>query len=324
MSYLTNSEEAFTRFIEGFRDERDEVKYEQSISEMAVKGQKSIVVDFKDVNSFDTEFARQILDNPKDYLPHFDIVAFSKLRMRDPIYADEIKRVHVRFRGLPTETLLHRIGAEHIGRLIMVNGIIVRATKVQPFITKAAFLCSQCGETILLEQTDQLLKTPRECPSCNSRRRFNHVPTESVFVDSQQFFISGTEEEMVEFYVEIFDDIVGTAEPGEHVVITGVVGARLVGKTRVAKLYIKGNHLEIERKSEVHTREPGLQAELEKVLGVITEMERITSLVRDDDLFETLMEDHGVIRAEAARLIGVLMRNGTIYSPRPGYYKKTV
>ena len=53
-------------------------------------------------------------------------------------------------------------------------------------------------------------------------------------------------------------------------------------------------------------------------------MERITSFVRDDDLFEALMEDHGVIRAEAARLIGVLMRNGTIYSPRPGYYKKTV
>ncbi len=142
MASLIQSEEAFTRFIEGFRDEKDEVKYEQSLSEMAVKGQKSIIIEFRDVYSFDTELARQILDNPDDHIPHLDIAAFSKLRMRDPIYADEIKGVHVRFRGLPTETLLRRIGAEHISRLVMVNGIIVRASAVQPFITKAAFRCS--------------------------------------------------------------------------------------------------------------------------------------------------------------------------------------
>jgi hypothetical protein len=52
-------------------------------------------------------------------------------------------------------------------------------------------------------------------------------------------------------------------------------------------------------------------------------MERITGVVKDEDLFNTLMEDHGIGRAEAARLIGVLMRDGTIYSPRPGYYKRT-
>jgi DNA replicative helicase MCM subunit Mcm2 (Cdc46/Mcm family) len=46
-------------------------------------------------------------------------------------------------------------------------------------------------------------------------------------------------------------------------------------------------------------------------------------VVKDDDLYSTLMEDHGINRTEAARLIGVLMRDGTIYSPRPGYYKRT-
>ncbi len=45
--------------------------------------------------------------------------------------------------------------------------------------------------------------------------------------------------------------------------------------------------------------------------------------MKDEDLFDALMEDHGIGRAEAARLIGVLMRDGTIYSPRPGYYKRT-
>jgi replicative DNA helicase Mcm len=66
-----------------------------------------------------------------------------------------------------------------------------------------------------------------------------------------------------------------------------------------------------------------LQVQLQKVLSVITEMERITGVVKDDDLFDALLEDHQISRADAAKLIGVLMRDGTIYSPRPGYYKRT-
>jgi replicative DNA helicase Mcm len=74
----------------------------------------------------------------------------------------------------------------------------------------------------------------------------------------------------------------------------------------------------------LYTGKPrSLQMQLQKVLVVISEMDRITGVVRDDDLFDALMSDHGIGRSEAARLIGVLMRDGTIYSPRPGYYKRT-
>jgi len=73
----------------------------------------------------------------------------------------------------------------------------------------------------------------------------------------------------------------------------------------------------------LYTGKPrSLQMQLQKVLGVVSDMERITGVVKDEDLFNTLMEDHGIGRAEAARLIGVLMRDGTIYIPRPGYYRK--
>ena len=67
-----------------------------------------------------------------------------------------------------------------------------------------------------------------------------------------------------------------------------------------------------------------LQIQLQAVLEVIGEMERIEGAVRDDDLYEALRSEHGLGRTEVARLIGVLMRDGTIYSPRPGYYKRTV
>ncbi|MDP7207252.1 MAG: minichromosome maintenance protein MCM, partial [Candidatus Bathyarchaeota archaeon] len=75
----------------------------------------------------------------------------------------------------------------------------------------------------------------------------------------------------------------------------------------------------------LYTGKPrSLQNKLQSVLGVIGEMDRIEGMVRDDDLYEALSSDHGIGRTEAAKLIGTLMRDGTIYSPRPGYYKRTV
>ncbi|MGD2200864.1 MAG: minichromosome maintenance protein MCM, partial [Candidatus Bathyarchaeota archaeon] len=183
------------------------------------------------------------------------IAAFSKLRMRDPAYADEIERVHVRFRALPTEVPLRRIGAEHISRLVMVNGIIVRATNVQPFILKAAYMCGQCGETILLDQNDQFLKTPRQCPSCKSRRGFELIPKESVFIDSQRITIQERPEELPpgqlprQINIELKDDIVDIARPGDRISITGTLDLiRKQGRggtLRVFDFVLEANNIDV-------------------------------------------------------------------------------
>ena len=64
-----------------------------------------------------------------------------------------------------------------------------------------------------------------------------------------------------------------------------------------------------------------LQMQLQVVLKAISEMS-LRGAVRDDDLFESLSEG-GISRTEAVRLIDVLMRDGTIYAPKPGYYRRT-
>jgi replicative DNA helicase Mcm len=74
----------------------------------------------------------------------------------------------------------------------------------------------------------------------------------------------------------------------------------------------------------LYTGKPrSLQNQLQKVLQVIGDMERISGTVRDEDLFDSLQSDHGIGRSEALRLVQTLMRDGTIYSPRPGYYRRT-
>ncbi len=66
-----------------------------------------------------------------------------------------------------------------------------------------------------------------------------------------------------------------------------------------------------------------LKDQIQTVLDVIGEKERTKGIVRDDDIYESLSSGHGLGRPDVTRFIEVLMRDGTIYSPRPGYYKRT-
>jgi len=63
-----------------------------------------------------------------------------------------------------------------------------------------------------------------------------------------------------------------------------------------------------------------LQVQLQVVLNTISEMNK-GEPVKDEDLFEALSEK-GIKRSGSVRLVGVLMRDGTIFSPRPNYYRR--
>ena len=254
-SRLISAEEAFTRFIEGFKDDQGALKYEQALSEMIVEGLRSLVIDFHDLYAFDDELARNVLETPGDYLPKFKEAVLSKLRMRDREYAEGVREIHVRLRGLPTETPLRRIGADHIGKLVMVTGIIVRATAVTPLLMKASFRCSSCGEMTYVEQTGQFLRTPPECTSCNRRRGFELVPEESVFIDSQRITIQERPEELPpgqlprSVTIDLRDDLVDIARPGDRVSLTGTIGLLQRrgrgGTLRIFDLFLEANNVDV-------------------------------------------------------------------------------
>ena len=136
MAQLESVEQSFTHFIEDFTDKQGDFKYNRQISELAVNGEKSFIIDFTDLYSFDMDLAHLILDNPEINIPIFATIVRDKLRTRDPIYAESLQRINIRYRNLPTDTPLRRIGSDHIGRLVMLYGIIVRASSISPLIVK--------------------------------------------------------------------------------------------------------------------------------------------------------------------------------------------
>jgi replicative DNA helicase Mcm len=66
-----------------------------------------------------------------------------------------------------------------------------------------------------------------------------------------------------------------------------------------------------------------LRDKLQTVLSTIMEMQRETGLVEKIALLDELETKYKISAGEAERLIGQLLREGTIYSPREGYLKKT-
>ena len=249
------SEETFINFIEGFQDELGEIKYEKAISELAVKGKKSLIIDFNDLYEFDADIASEILILPLNHLTTFDMAILSKLRMRDPEYTKQIKRVHFRLRGLPIDIPLRSIGAEHIGRLIMVNGIIVRASSVMPLLLKASFKCPVCDEMNQIEQSGQTITKPQKCRACDNRKGFELIPTESDFIDSQKITIQERPEDLPpgqlprSIHVELKDDLVNLARPGDRITLTGLITLLprygKGGELRTFDIQVDANHLEV-------------------------------------------------------------------------------
>ncbi|UCB59683.1 MAG: minichromosome maintenance protein MCM [Candidatus Bathyarchaeota archaeon] len=245
-----------------FEDFFKQEKYRERISQMAMANNKSFVADFEDLMVYDMMLAEKLKEKPDEYFAHINRAAYSQLEIEDSEYASKIDTVTVRLRTLPESTHLRLLGAANIGKLVMVEGIIVRATPVQPQVMRAAFKCKRCGETAFLEQAGPFLKAPMKCevPHCQSKGPFEFVQEGSIFIDYQQIRIQERPEDLPPGQLPrtlnvklITRDLVDKARPGDHVAITGTVRAVApflpkAGKLRVFRLHLDANFLDVESK----------------------------------------------------------------------------
>jgi len=244
---------------ERFQDFLKSEKYRQRISQMAITGSTSLIVDFEDLLATDSTLAESIIEKPDEYLDYANRAAYAQLQIEDPEYAEGIGAVNVQFRGLPETTLLRALGSDHIGKLVMVEGIIVRATYVRPMVIRGAFRCKRCGTISYVDQTGPFLGAPFACtdPACRRKGPFDFVQEESTFIDSQEIRIQERPEELppgqLPRWVNIRlvgRDLVDVARPGDHVSVVGIVRAVAptlprVGKLRVFRLHLDGNFIDV-------------------------------------------------------------------------------
>jgi replicative DNA helicase Mcm len=268
---------------ERFQEFMKKEKYRQRISQMAVGGNTSLVVDFEDLLTFDQTLAEQLLEKPDEYLRHANNAAYAQLQIEDPEYAEKTETITVRIIRLLEAAALRKLGSIHIMRLVMVEGIVVRSTPVRPMVMQAAFKCKGCGDISHINQTGEFLKAPFECgnPSCRRKGPFEFVQEESAFIDSQDLRLQERPEDLPPgqlprtLHVKLVgSEIVDVARPGDHVSVTGMVRAHAptlprVGKLRVFVLHVDANSIEV------------LGKEPETTLPSPEEEEKILDLARD-------------------------------------------
>ena len=138
-------------------------KYRERLSNMAVSGKKSFMVDFDGLLATEPKLAQQLMDNPDEYLEYANRAAKAQLQIEEPEYAEEIGKLTVRFQGLPESTPLRILGSKHIGKLVMLEGIVVRASPARPMVMEASFKCKWCGATSNISQSGPFLTAPLAC-----------------------------------------------------------------------------------------------------------------------------------------------------------------
>jgi len=243
------------RFLEFFKKER----YRQRIRQMALTGKESITVDFEELFAHDQALAEKLLEKPDDFLQHANNAAYAQLGIEDQEYADKMEKTTVRITQLLGTEQLRKLGSKQMGKLVMVEGIVVRATPVRPMVMHASFKCKRCGTVTRIEQTGTFLKAPFECsdPSCRQKGPFEFVQEESTFIDSQELRLQERPEDLPPGHLPrtlnvklVGTEIVDLARPGDHVGIVGVVRAVApsrpgIGKLRTFILHLDANSLEV-------------------------------------------------------------------------------
>jgi replicative DNA helicase Mcm len=244
------------RFLEFFKTEKNR----QRISQLAVAGKTSLIVEFEDVLTFDQRLAEELLEKPDEYLDkHASNAAYQQLAIEDAEYAKKVEKVSVRIVRLLEATPLRKLGAAHIGKLVMIEGIVVRSTPVRPMVMRASFKCKRCGEPTFIDQSGPFLRAPFQCRNtqCGSKGPFEFVQEESRFIDSQDLRVQERPEDLPPgqlprtLHVKLVGgEIVDVARPGDHVSIVGIVRAVAptmprIGKLRTFVLHLDANSIEV-------------------------------------------------------------------------------
>jgi replicative DNA helicase Mcm len=287
MTEETLTEDPEELFLDFFKSD----KYRERLSVMAISGKKSFVVDFDELLAAEPKLAQQLMDKPDEYMEHANRAAKAQLQIEEPEYAEEIGNVTVMFRGLPEVTPLRILGSKHIGKLVMLEGIVVRASPARPMVMEGAFKCKWCGTITHVTQSGPFLTAPTACsaPECRRKSSFEFVAEESTFIDSQDVRIQERPEDLPPgqlprwLDIKLLErDLVDMARPGDHVSVVGIARAFAptvprVGRLRSFRLNLDTNHIDVESK------------EPEKVLITPEEEKQILELAKDPEIHSKIL-----------------------------------
>lgn len=150
------------------------------IGEIVKSGGKVIKIDFQELSAHSPEVSERLIERPEETINLLE-EALEELEWAP-------KKAKIRFTTISPsqETLIRRIRAKHLGRMIGIEGIVRQASEVRPLVTNAKFSCPSCETIMSVLQLDNKFKEPSRC-SCGRRGGFKLLTKDMV--DAQRLVI---------------------------------------------------------------------------------------------------------------------------------------
>ncbi|MDP2217982.1 MAG: minichromosome maintenance protein MCM [Methanolobus sp.] len=248
--------------------------------------QRSIYVDFSDLEIFDRELADELLLRPDEVTPCAD----SALLNIDLPIEKSLDNAKVRFIRIPNKVPNRDLRSKHLLQLVAIEGMIRKATEVRPKIVSAAFKCMRCEHVTRIPQTELKFVEPLECENdtCGRKGPFKLDINESVFIDAQKLQVQespenlrgGTQPQSLD--VDVEDDLAGIVKPGDRVIINGVLRSHQrttrEGKSPFYDLVLHANSLEY------------MDQEFDELEITPEEEEQIRALSRNPEIYEKIIK----------------------------------
>jgi len=283
MSSMTmEKEEIIDKFTEFLR----EYYYNELVSAMS-ESRKFITVDFSLLDKFDPDLADYLAENPEEVFP----LAEDATRQIDLPGEPKLK---VRFVNLPEnkQIRIRIIRAEHIGKLISVDGIVKRASEVRPEVSEVVFQCGGCGNKITIIQTERFIRPPIEC-DCGNRQTFKQIDQKLydarwVMIEEAPEITSGERPSDIRIFFK--EDLTSPrmqskTDPGNRIKIVGVLKQlqkRIKGtNSRQLDIYVDANSIE------------NVEVEWEELDITSEDQKKMFELAADPEIYNKLVASIG-------------------------------
>ncbi len=250
-----------------FEDFFSSDKYKDKVFEALEKypDERSIVVDYTDLEMFYADLADLLLEKPEEVIK----AAQKAIHNIDPLRKNA--NLNIRFENVRNNIALKDLRSKYIGKFVAVDGIVRKTDEIRPRIINATFECRSCMRLHEVPQRTSLISEPAICQECGGRS-FRLLQEESEFMDTQSTKLqeplenlSGGEQPR-QIVITLEDDMVDELTPGDIVRITGQLKTVRDEKTKRFKNYIYGNYIEpLEQEFEELKIDPEDEKEIKKL-----------------------------------------------------------
>lgn len=279
--------------IKKFHKYFDEYK-RKDIKKIVNEGHSFMPISFFEISEYDFELGDTILANP------IECIAIMEETLKQFAELDEdAKTIKIRFTNLPlTEKIMIRdIRSEHLGKLIMLEGLVRRKTDVRPRLKYLEYLCTNpsCNysqDKIRVPQFEDKARVLKNCPKCKSGVEVLN----KILLDSQNLVLEEIPEQLSNsgdqpkrMNVLLQEDLVSPfkdsrTNPGSRVYVIGMVKEIPISTKSGAEsinyeLIVEGNYIDM-------TEDDYSEIKISK-----EEEEQIKELAKKEDVLEILVKN---------------------------------